>query len=172
MNNLIAPNGKKSNLSYSQYKLVRLPEFKAWFGDWENHPENASKVVDENGEPMVLYHASINDFNEFEEKYINSNETDALINGFWFTTNKQTSPAWISGNYTKSFFLCVKNQISHKEVYDIFIDIYENIEEYRDYGDYEFSIHNKVREIAKSKFYDGYFHIKILFLIVINNKTQ
>ena len=25
--------------------------FKEWFGDWENDPEHASKVVDENGRP-------------------------------------------------------------------------------------------------------------------------
>ncbi len=53
---LIAPNGKPSNLTPEQYKLVRTPEFKAWFGDWENDPENASKVVDENGEPQSMFH--------------------------------------------------------------------------------------------------------------------
>ena len=52
---LIAPNGKTSNLTREQYKLVRTPEFKAWFGDWENDPKNASKVVDKNGEPKVYY---------------------------------------------------------------------------------------------------------------------
>lgn len=51
----LAPNGKPSNLTAEQYKLVRTPAFKAWFGDWENDPKNASKVVDENGEPMVVY---------------------------------------------------------------------------------------------------------------------
>jgi GNAT superfamily N-acetyltransferase len=52
---LLAPNGKPSNLTPEQYKLVRTPQFKAWFGDWENDPQNASKVVDENGEPLVVY---------------------------------------------------------------------------------------------------------------------
>jgi len=55
---LLAPNGKPSNLTPEQYRLVRTPQFKAWFGDWENDPANASKVVDENGEPMVVYHGS------------------------------------------------------------------------------------------------------------------
>ena len=50
-----APNGKPSNLTPEQWHLVRTPEFKAWFGDWENDPENSSKVVDENGEPLVVY---------------------------------------------------------------------------------------------------------------------
>ncbi len=37
-----------------QWLAVRLQSFKAWFGDWENDPANASKVVDENGEPLVV----------------------------------------------------------------------------------------------------------------------
>ena len=41
---LLAPNGKPSKLSPELYKLVRTPEFKNWFGDWENNPESASKV--------------------------------------------------------------------------------------------------------------------------------
>ena len=56
---LIAPNGRPSNLNPEQYQLVRTPEFKKWFGDWENDPENASKVVDENGEPMVVYRGNL-----------------------------------------------------------------------------------------------------------------
>ena len=52
---LLAPNGKKSNLTAEQWKLVRTTAFKKFFGDWENDPENASKVVDENGEPLVVY---------------------------------------------------------------------------------------------------------------------
>ena len=55
---LIAPNGHKTNLTPEQYKLVRTPEFKAWFGDWENDPANSSKVVDDNGEPLVVYHGT------------------------------------------------------------------------------------------------------------------
>ena len=54
----LAPNGKPSNLTPEQYKLVRTPAFKNWFGDWETDPENASKVVDENGEPLVVYHGT------------------------------------------------------------------------------------------------------------------
>lgn len=55
---LKAPNGKPSNLTEQQWCTVRTPEFKRWFGDWENDPENASKIVDENGEPLVVYHGT------------------------------------------------------------------------------------------------------------------
>ena len=53
-----APNGEDTNLTEDQWLTVRTPAFKAWFGDWENDPKNASKVIDENGEPKVVYHGT------------------------------------------------------------------------------------------------------------------
>ena len=53
-----APNGEPTKLNERQWLQVRTPMFKAWFGDWENDPENASKIVDENGEPLVVYHGT------------------------------------------------------------------------------------------------------------------
>ena len=51
-----APNGKPTNLTEKQWVQVRTKAFKNWFGDWENDSKNASKVVDKNGEPLVVYH--------------------------------------------------------------------------------------------------------------------
>lgn len=51
-----APNGEATNLSERQWLQVRTEEFKAWFGDWENDPANASVAVDANGEPKLFYH--------------------------------------------------------------------------------------------------------------------
>lgn len=55
---LLAPNGKPSNLPERLYAQVRTKEFKDRFGDWQNDPKNSSKVVDENGEPRIVYHGS------------------------------------------------------------------------------------------------------------------
>ena len=64
---LLAPNGNPSNLTEKQYAQVRTKAFKRWFGDWENDPANASKVVDENGEPLVVYHGTDKqNLNEFD----------------------------------------------------------------------------------------------------------
>ena len=44
---LKAPNGKKSNLSEQQWLIVRTPNFKRWFGNWnydENTPVKATKI--------------------------------------------------------------------------------------------------------------------------------
>ena len=49
-----APNGNQTNLTERQWLQVHTPEFKQWFGDWEDNPEHASKVVDGNGEPLVV----------------------------------------------------------------------------------------------------------------------
>ena len=46
-------------LTYRQWVQVRTPAFKEWFGDWENDPDNASKVVNpKTGEPLVVYHGT------------------------------------------------------------------------------------------------------------------
>ena len=67
---LKAPNGKDTNLTPKQWVRVRTKAFKRWFGDWENDPENASKVVDENGEPLVLYHGTSEfGFSVFDSEY-------------------------------------------------------------------------------------------------------
>ena len=49
----------ETELTYRQWVQVRTPAFKEWFGDWENDPDNASKVVNpKTGEPLVVYHGT------------------------------------------------------------------------------------------------------------------
>jgi hypothetical protein len=52
---------------------------KKWFGDWEKDPENSSKMLDENGEPMVFFHGSSswNPFAKDEQlvKYLQNQQT-------------------------------------------------------------------------------------------------
>jgi len=93
---LLAPNGKPSNLTPEQYKLVRTPEFKAWFGDWENDPENSSKVVDVNGEPLVVYHGTNKDFYEFDLTYFGKTDDGFYGKGFYFTPNLETAEVYAS----------------------------------------------------------------------------
>ena len=83
-----APNGKKTNLTEKQWLQVRTKAFKNWFGDWENNPSEASKVIDENGEPLVLYHGSDNfGFNEFKKS------DDGI--SYFFTSDKATAKSYI-----------------------------------------------------------------------------
>ena len=113
MNVLLAPNGKPSNLTPEQYKLVRKPAFKQWFGDWEililtkinksvidevslkRLEDSVSNVIDENGEPLVVYRAI-------------RGELDYERSGYqFFTPNKNY--AKIYGENVISCFLDIKN---------------------------------------------------------------
>lgn len=109
---LLATNGKPSNLTPEQYKLVRTPEFKAWFGDWENNPKNASKVVDENGEPLVVWHGgSFNGQGEFR--------------GFgWFTSNKADAKYYAKTNFGSltQCFAVINNPFYSGETKDGYIE--------------------------------------------------
>lgn len=82
-----APNGRPTNLTEKQWLQVRTPEFKEWFGDWENDPTDASKVVDENGEPMVVYHGSRNSLTYFSKNFAGKNNPGVDVSrlGFFFT---------------------------------------------------------------------------------------
>ena len=94
-----APNGERSNLSERQWLQVRTPEFKTWFGDWENDPENASKVVDENGEPLVEYHGTGERFTMFDRSLIGENTSNDGIwgKGFYFTPDMDLAQEYAEG---------------------------------------------------------------------------
>ena len=89
---MTAPNGEKTKLDSEQWATVRTTNFKNWFGDWENDPDNASKVVDENGEPMVVWHGRSAEFNTFEKKegvrFIMGLEDKVKAEGFFFSPDK------------------------------------------------------------------------------------
>lgn len=82
-----APNGEPSKLfsdllkHYSGDKVAALQakskvyskSFKEWFGDWINNPNEASKVVDENGEPLIVYHGSNHNIIAFDKQKLGGN---------------------------------------------------------------------------------------------------
>lgn len=110
---LKAPNGVDSNLDERLWVLVRTDNFKEWFGDWENEPEYASKMVDENGEPKVYYHGTGNKFEEFIPS-----STGTLGYGIYFFPNRKGSENWAhwegkrTGNeIVIDAFLCIKNPL-------------------------------------------------------------
>ena len=45
----------KKSSKEPRFSVTKSDNFKNWFGDWENDPANASKVVDENGEPRNIF---------------------------------------------------------------------------------------------------------------------
>lgn len=63
-------------------KGVESSYFKKWFGD--------SKVVDEDGKPLVVYHGSEENFNIFDREKLGAKSMDIMSYlGFHFTPNKE-----------------------------------------------------------------------------------
>ena len=118
MTELLAPNGKKSNLTLEQWNLVRTLAFKQWFGDWENLilsklndsgidevslkrlEDGVSKVVDENGEPKVKWRGDNNPKNVFD--YINYDG-----HAVYYFGDKMFAESY--GDKLNSYFINAKN---------------------------------------------------------------
>lgn len=99
-----APNGKPSNLNERQWLQVRTKAFKEWFGDWENDPANASKVVDSNKEPLVVWHGTYNKFNTFDT---NKKRYDVHNKGIFFTETEKNAKKY--GSIQLPVFLNLRN---------------------------------------------------------------
>ena len=99
-----APNGNPTNLTERQWLQVRTKAFKDWFGDWINDPANASKVVDENGEPLVVHHGTDIEWNTFDASF---NIRKKYGTGL-YTTTKDSSR---HGTLQMDLFLNIKNPI-------------------------------------------------------------
>ena len=104
-----APNEQPTNLNERQWLQVRTRAFKRWFGDWENDPENASKVLDENGEPMVAKHGTPYSFTTFDENKQQQHDAGWLGRGFYFfTKNDDYAADYARGGRVLNTFLNIR----------------------------------------------------------------
>ena len=108
---LKAPNGEDTNLTPEQWVQVRTVAFKEWFGDWENNSEDASKAIDENREPMVVYHGSPNDFKVFDYGKIQTTRRA----GFYFTRNKDLAMNYQKGGELIEAFVNLRKPLNPDE---------------------------------------------------------
>lgn len=67
-----------SSVAKSRDEQINSPEFKRWFGE--------SKVVDENGKPLVVYHGTADSFKEFDLDHPSRKDTGWLGTGVYVTT--------------------------------------------------------------------------------------
>lgn len=121
----LAPNGADSKLFQTLLKLnngdrvaaikakakVYTKSFTDWFGDWINSPSEASKVVDENGEPRVMYHGSPDLFDTFSYDFFGRTDPGDNGRGFYFAYRKETAEDY--GDNIYPVFLNVKHPFIH-----------------------------------------------------------
>lgn len=109
-----APNGEQSNLSKAMWLLTRARSFRSWFGDWINVETNkltkkGSKVVDKNGEPLIVEHVGQDKITMFDSKFLNDI-------GFHFGDSNTTKSlkkerSWWDDNHAEKYFLKANNVI-------------------------------------------------------------
>ena len=66
--------------------VVDTPEFKNWFGD--------SKVVDEQGRPLVVYHGTKTDFEQYDPKKAGASDDGLAGKAFYFTYNPEEASSY------------------------------------------------------------------------------
>ena len=126
-----APNGEPSKLYNNLMELykndrimtirsksmVYSDNFKNWFGDWlSDDKTNVSKVVDNNGEPLIVYHGTTNEFDSFAKEFRGETDPGDWGLGFYFSPKKSTSEMY--GDIIKPVFLSIKNPVP-KEKYQM-----------------------------------------------------
>lgn len=148
---------------------INTPEFKAWFGD--------SKVVDEKGKPLIVYHGTPNLFSAFDKAYLpepSANDPGFYGQGFYFADSYPG--AW---RYTKGkgvvlpLYLSIRNPLVLDDVYNKMmreiplerikeLGIYKKGLETGKYAGFFFDeyvtenrLSKKLSDHAKAKGYDG-----------------
>ena len=135
---------------------IETHQFKTWFRD--------SKVVDEQGEPLVVYHGSpVKGFTVFDLAKVNPDDPDASYNGFWFSSSEDDAgmsgdhpwgrPDTPGGGETRPFFLSLQNPATRKEAYAVSRSIDQ------DEGPYAgLSLQEATRLELQKRGYDGVIH--------------
>lgn len=85
-------------------------QFKRWFGDWQNNPAKASKVVNADGTPKVMYRGGNETFNIFDRK--KSKYSNLYGRGFYFTDSESHARQY---GDARAYYLDVKHPVPMQE---------------------------------------------------------
>ena len=120
-----------SNVNKKINKITQSKQFVRWFGDWQNSPKSASKVVDGNGEPLVVYHQTGNDFTVFDTKHTGAGEFDSeMPTGiFMKPTNSNIG---LSGNKQMALYANIRNPLTVNNRAELVRFYEQNIDGYKE----------------------------------------
>ena len=120
-----------SNVNKKINKITQSKQFVRWFGDWQNSPKSASKVVDGNGEPLVVYHQTGNDFNVFDANKKGAGEFDSEMPTGIFM--KPTSDnIGLSGNKQMALYANIRNPLTVNNRAELVRFYEQNIDGYKE----------------------------------------
>lgn len=127
-------------------------QFKRWFGDWQNHPDSASKVVNADGTPKVVYHQTDAEFTVFntDNQRAGRLDTDTPTGMFFKPTNEDIG---INGSKQMAVYLNARNILDFKnreEAHKYWIDHIPQYAELQAQYDAVDEIYNKRYEEAEA----------------------
>lgn len=149
-----------SNLTQQQWLIVRTKAFKEWFGSWEDSPEAASKIVDENGEPLVVYHGTKGSlFDSFDTENISELKKDSTEGRY------KNIGAYFTPSYTTALGLTKKSPndprpLSETEDPERVIAVFLNIRHPKVVGKFDLGFRNlthTTRAVYQQQGFDGIF---------------
>lgn len=133
--------------------------FKEWFGDWENELESASKVVNEDGTPRIIYHQTAAEFNVFSNANPLAGRNDSETpNGFFAKDND--ADIGVGGNKQMALYgdmkkpLHFKDRAEAKAWYSEHIDGYKGLTEKLNKLDEEYQSKYDAQETANDEYYE------------------
>ena len=92
--------------------VTQSQQFKRWFGDWEKNPKTASKVVNDDGTPKIVYHGTDSNFTVFNTNKTRSNMD---IKGSFFSPWEIDAQGY--GEKVGAYYLSIKNSADEGTAY-------------------------------------------------------
>ncbi len=92
-------------------KAINSNNFEKWFGDWKNNPSSASRVIDDSGNPKVVYHGTNQDIDRFRNDRLGQNTGAMSATAFFFTENAIEAEEYANMSARKQ----VSNSIEREE---------------------------------------------------------
>jgi len=140
----LTPNGKPS-LLYQTYinemgmtedeakqevSKVYSDEFFSLFGDWIKNPNNSSKVVDENGQPKLVWSGHPEKVENYKA-YTNREEEDRIDNDAFFPEDKAVADSYANAGFQMTREQAAKYKLPYRDAQPVFLNIRnpQNVEE-------------------------------------------
>lgn len=108
-------------------ETIRDENFKSWFGD--------SKVVDEDGEPLVVYHGTANEITEFDTSFGGDTTANNDYGAFYFSNESQVAEDYSRQAMVRRYEdrdldeLMGYHELSEDQAQKIIDDLHDTVEE-------------------------------------------
>ncbi len=99
------------NVNMFSKDIFKTKQFKRWFGN------SIALVKNSDGTPRAFYHGSVEDFDTFDKSRIRADDYDAPFNGFWFSSDENTSPAFNEKKIRRKFPRLPKRAATFSEAF-------------------------------------------------------